>query len=495
MWVFAQGAEEEDMIGAMKLRYRIFLGYALTVLLFTVAAAAVYTSVRELEKLEREQDEMSALNMAIQNLETRSLGMQASARGLIIMKNEALMNRFRERETELRRLKDFLDKKIQDQKQRQIWTKLSEAQDRLTRLEEALVADVKEDKQEKAMELFKAGESVNMTSEVRSLIVAFQERQAELSNEAKSASSHAREVVYRVLIGGTFLVILLSIIVGLWTIRNANRLIGRTTNAISSSSKEIAATVTQHERIAVAQAAMVNETNVTVEELSASSRQCADQAATVVEVAQRASGLTSEGSSIVGDAIHGMTSLKENVGSVADQILRLSEQTGQIGNIATVVKDLAAQTNMPALNAAVEATRAGEHGKGFAVVASEVRKLADQSKKSAEEAYRIVSEIQKAGNSTIMVTEEGTKTVEEVSRIAGKVGDLFEALSVEAGRVYESAQQVVLNTRQQSSAINQIGEAMGNINASSKETAAGISQTKTGLHNLEEAARDLQQMV
>ena len=93
---------------------------------------------------------------------------------------------------------------------------------------------------------------------------------------------------------------------------------------------------------------------------------------------------------------------------VADQILRLGEQTTQIGSIANLVKDLATQTNMLALNAAVEAARAGDHGKGFAVVASEVRKLADQSKKSAEEAAALIAEVQKATNSTIMVTEEST---------------------------------------------------------------------------------------
>ncbi len=258
---------------------------------------------------------------------------------------------------------------------------------------------------------------------------------------------------------------------------------------------EIASTVAQQERTATEQAAMVNQTNVTVDELNASARQSAERAASAAELAQRASSLTEEGNLAVGQAIEAITGLKDKVGMVADQILRLGEQTSQIGSIANLVKDLASQTNMLALNAAVEAARAGDHGKGFAVVASEVRKLADQSKKSAEEAAALIADIQKATNSTIMVTEESTNTVEEVTRSAHKVEELFETLALEAGRVFENAQQVVLNAKQQSTALNQIGEAMNNINASSKETAAGISQTKVGIQNLEAGAQDLQAIV
>jgi hypothetical protein len=113
-----------------------------------------------------------------------------------------------------------------------------------------------------------------------------------------------------------------------------------------------------------------------------------------------------------------MNALREKVDAIADQILRLSEQTNQIGGISGLVSDLANQTNMLALNAAVEAVLAGEHGKGLAVVSGEIRKLADQSRKSAEKINALVADIQTAINSTVMVTDEGTKTVEEGVKIA-----------------------------------------------------------------------------
>jgi methyl-accepting chemotaxis protein len=186
-----------------------------------------------------------------------------------------------------------------------------------------------------------------------------------------------------------------------------------------------------------------------------------------------------------------MNSLKDKIAAMADQIMRLGEQTGQIGSIATLVKDLSGQINMLALNAAVEAARAGEHGKGFAVVASEVRKLADQSKKSAEQATTLVADIQKATHSSIMMTDEGTRTVADVTQLAQKVAELFNSLSGMVSSVNENAQQVMLNAKQQSSAFTQVAEATNSIAIGAKETAAGISQTKIGVQKLNETAASL----
>lgn len=266
-------------------------------------------------------------------------------------------------------------------------------------------------------------------------------------------------------------------------------------NTISATSTEIASTVEQHERTATEQAASVSETTSTIDELGASSRQSTEQADAVAAMAKQAMSTTEEGVKMARQASDGMANMKDKVESIGGQILHLSEQTGQIGKIATMVTDIAGQINMLALNAAVEAVRAGEQGKGFAVIAQEVRKLADQGKKSAEQANTIVSDIQKATNSAVMVTEEGTKTVSEVAGIAQKAGEAFASISGVATTVYENAQQVSLNSRQQAAAIKQVTDAMNSVSAGAKETAAGITQTKIGIQRLSEAAQNLKKMV
>jgi methyl-accepting chemotaxis protein len=258
---------------------------------------------------------------------------------------------------------------------------------------------------------------------------------------------------------------------------------------------EISATITQHDRTAAMQSSSVSETTATMEELAVSSRQSTEQAQSAADMARKANMLTEEGTEAICQAIEAMSSLKGKVGEVAEQILTLSEQTGQIGSIADLLKDLSAQINMLALNAAVEAARAGEHGKGFAVVAAEVRKLSVESRKSAEQARAIVSGIQKATDASIMKTEEGSRSIENVTSIARTASHLFESISGMVGQAYNSSQQVVLNARQQSLAIGQVVEAANNINSGVKEMAAGISQTRIGIQNFTEMAEKLRKMV
>jgi methyl-accepting chemotaxis protein len=297
------------------------------------------------------------------------------------------------------------------------------------------------------------------------------------------------------ILGGTVLSLVLGIF-ALWLInRNFIKPVKEVINVIASISTEIAATITQHECTASQQASAANQTSTAIEELSASSRLSSDQAANAAAVTKSAGVAIVQGDESTHQAVIAMADLKQKIATMAEHILHLGEQTSQIGTIATVLKDLAAQINMLALNAGVEAARAGEHGKGFAVVASEIRKLADESKKSAEQTAVLVTDIQKSTNSSILMTEEGSRTVHEVTQIVQKAAELFNNLANLTGVANENAQQVMLNAKQQAAAFNQIMEATNSIAAGAKETAAGICQTKVGVQNLNQAAENLKAIV
>ena len=194
--------------------------------------------------------------------------------------------------------------------------------------------------------------------------------------------------------------------IGVFRGRQIVTLIKELVNGISSASQQIFSTLDEQERIASQQAASVSETTTTMDELEASSRQSAEQAKSAVTAAQEALELAQGGTEAVGETLEGMFTLEKKVGAIAEQIVLLSEQANQIGSISQFVSDVANKTNMLALNSSVEAVRAGEHGKGFSVVANEIRKLADQSQRSAEKINALVTEIQGSINSTVMVTEE-----------------------------------------------------------------------------------------
>ncbi|MEO0456598.1 MAG: methyl-accepting chemotaxis protein [Cyanobacteria bacterium P01_A01_bin.114] len=282
---------------------------------------------------------------------------------------------------------------------------------------------------------------------------------------------------------------------GILRSRQLVELIQQLTNGISSSSQQIFSTVSEQERIANQQAASVNETTTTMDELEASSRQSAEQANAAVIAAKQALDNTQQGSHAVGETLEGMFRLEQKVEAIAEKIVHLSGQANQIGGISELVADFANQTNMLALNSSVEAVRAGEHGKGFAVVANEIRKLSDQSQQSAEKINLLVNEIQKAINATVMVTEEGTKTVKSGVQNAQNAEHAFQGIKNSMDTVVINNQQVSLTLKQQVDAIRQVVEAMTVIDRGSKETASGLTQTLSGTEHLNKTAVSLKQMV
>jgi methyl-accepting chemotaxis protein len=296
----------------------------------------------------------------------------------------------------------------------------------------------------------------------------------------------------------TVVVVVTSVVVSMIAALFANRttrMITEIANVIAESSVEIASTMEQQERSTSQQAMAVNQTTSTMNELNNSARQSAEQAEGSAHGARQALNLSREGSNAVEDTLEGMNTLREKVGAIAQQIMRLSQQTNQIGSISTIVADLANQTNMLALNASVEAVRAGEHGRGFGVVASEIRKLADQSKNSAEKISTLVADIQNSIDLTVMATDEGTKTVEDGVKIAQETEKAFSGVSNAINDIVLSTQQISLNAEQQVTAIQQVVDAMNSLNSSAQENVQGISQVKTRTQELSQAAQTLQSIV
>lgn len=264
---------------------------------------------------------------------------------------------------------------------------------------------------------------------------------------------------------------------------------------VTAFSSQIFSTINQQERIANQQLSSVQETNVTMDELSASSQQSAQQAEGAVFGAKQALGRVEQGTIAIQKALQELETLKVKVESIAEKIIQLSEQTHQIGSVSDVVSDLSNQTNMLALNAAVEAVRAGEHGKGFAVVASEIRKLSDASQKSSQKINTLVNDIQRMIQTTVVVTEEGTKKVESGVQIAHQTAQIFADVAGSIEQIVQSSQQIALTSTQQALAIGQVNQAMNNLTSGANETAQGISQIKVGGEKLNESTQNLKEIL
>ncbi len=290
-------------------------------------------------------------------------------------------------------------------------------------------------------------------------------------------------------------VAVIAIAVSLFITEPMVRRITSVVQTIVSASSEMASTVEQQERTLQQQAASVNQSTATADELNASSQRSAERAQAAELQARQVLQLAEEGTVFVEQTLKGTNDVQNKVETIAEQISQLSDFTRQIGTISTLVSDLANQTNMLALNASVEAVRAGEHGKGFAVVASEIRKLADQSRSSAQRIDNLVSTIQSAIETTATATEDGTKTLSKTMAIATSTAEKFVGVKDAIRDIAIGSQQIAATANQQARAIEQLVEAMNALDRGVGETASSISQTRLGSQDLNQAALTLQKMV
>jgi methyl-accepting chemotaxis protein len=190
-----------------------------------------------------------------------------------------------------------------------------------------------------------------------------------------------------------------------------------------------------------------------------------------------------------------MNSIRGQMSSIAESILGLSAQSQAIGEIIASVDDLAAQSKLLAVNAAIEAAKAGEGGKGFSVVAQEVRLLAAQSKQATMQVRAILSDIQSATTGAVMTTEQGSKAVEAGVRQSSAAGASIGALADSIANAAQAATQIAASSQQQFVGMDQIALAMRNIRDASAQTVASTKQAETAAQQLQELGQKLKQLV
>ncbi|GEM_PF-482542 len=268
-----------------------------------------------------------------------------------------------------------------------------------------------------------------------------------------------------------------------------------TINILVSSSSEILAATTQVATGTAETATAISETSSTVEEVQQSSKQSSQKAKNVADSAQRVVQVFQNGQKAVEETINGMNKIREQMDSIAQTVVRLSEQSQSIGGIIASVTDIADQSNLLAVNAAIEAAKAGEQGKGFAVVAQEIKNLAGQSKQATLQVRNILNDIQKVTGAAVMATEQGSKAVESGLKQSVQAGEAIRILAESSNEAVQAATQIVASSQQQVVGMDQIGVAMQNINQAGTETAVSMVQAEKSAKSLYELGQKLKTMI
>lgn len=266
-------------------------------------------------------------------------------------------------------------------------------------------------------------------------------------------------------------------------------------NVLAAASAEILASTTLVASGASETASAVTETTATVEEVKQTSQLASQKVRLVADSAQRSLQVSQQGKKSAEDAIQGMDRIREQMETIAESIVSLSEQGQAIGEIIATVNDLAEQSNLLAVNAAIEAAKAGEHGKGFAVVAHEVRSLAVQSKEATAQVRTILNDIQKATNAAVMATEQGSKVVEAGEKQSGETGEAIRLLADSIAESADASTQIAASSHQQMVGMEQIALAMENIKEASTLSITSTRQAEQSAQNLHELGQKLKGLV
>ncbi|MGH9591767.1 MAG: methyl-accepting chemotaxis protein, partial [Bryobacteraceae bacterium] len=202
-----------------------------------------------------------------------------------------------------------------------------------------------------------------------------------------------------------------------------------------------------------------------------------------------------EGGRIVEETLSKMRSIANSVGETATKVQELGKSSDQIGEIIGVIDDIADQTNLLALNAAIEAARAGEQGRGFAVVADEVRKLAERTSKATKEIASMIKNIQAETKVAVSAMQDGTNQVEMGVESTTQAGSSLHDIIRVSEQVGDMITHIATAATQQSSATEQVNANVEQIAKITQETAAGAQESAKAVHDLSNLALDLQNMV
>ncbi|WP_171056471.1 methyl-accepting chemotaxis protein [Paenibacillus sinopodophylli] len=253
---------------------------------------------------------------------------------------------------------------------------------------------------------------------------------------------------------------------------------------------------------AQSQHSYASEASQAMGEMTVGVQRIADSSASVSSSAEEVAEQTRAGSAQLQSAIHLMDELQMSVAETGRAIDRLGERSDQIGGMIDMISNISTQTNLLALNAAIEASRVGEHGRGFAVVAAEIRKLAEQTKKAAEQVTDLVEDVRGDTNKAALTMAAGNEKVQQGVKSVADSGQLFTSILTEMsqvnGQIQEvsaAAQQMTASTEQVSASVSQLADLASEASSESQSVAAASEEQLASMEEISASAEALSNMV
>ncbi|MFL5350636.1 MAG: methyl-accepting chemotaxis protein [Hyalangium sp.] len=264
---------------------------------------------------------------------------------------------------------------------------------------------------------------------------------------------------------------------------------------ISATTEEILATSGRYEAGAAEQASSLDETSATTEELARSARQIAENAGSVAEIAQRTLGAAQGGQGSAEAFLASMSRMRNDNQAIASAVTRLNKRVQQIGKIVEFINGVADKSDLLALNAELEGTKAGEVGRGFSLVAAEMRRLAENVLESTKEIEGLIEEVREASRAAVAATEGGVRATDTGTSLAQQVSESLKQILDLAGQTSDAVRSISLATQQQQTGTDQLADTMADILRITQQSLNATKQVSTANGDLLVLALDLRNVV
>lgn len=265
--------------------------------------------------------------------------------------------------------------------------------------------------------------------------------------------------------------------------------------SLNSATTEILATTTQVASSASQTSSAVAQTSASIEEIKQTAKASSAKAKQTTESTNKAMDIAKSGTDKLIENMQGLSQIKEKMDLIASNIVLLSQQSQQIGEITSTVEDIANQSNMLAVNASIEAVKAGEQGKGFSVVALELKNLSEQSKQGVKQVQKILTDIQKVTGTLVMVAEQGAKAVESGVKQALSAKTSMDKLNETVMNAANANKQISASYEQELAGMDQISGAMSSVKEATLQNLSSIKQVEESAHDLNGLSQKLRELM
>lgn len=476
---------------------KIALGFGITALALIVVGVVGYRSARALIANDELVAHSQQVRRGVAALQAKLIDAETGQRGFLITGDDAFLEPYKAGLPEIEHLFTELKQLTSDNAGQQ--NRLDQLRPlidtRLTQLKDVIDQRRAQKGIDQAAATIQHGDGKRTMDQIRSTIGEIDREEASLLDSRRRDAEASTELTTSVIVYGSLGALVLTVLVAWLIASSLGRQIGTAVQSMQSSSTELQAAANQQASGSKEQATAMAQIATTMTELLATSRQIAESSQRVSQLAGQTATSARSGGATVAKGNEASVSMRKQVDQIVGHMVDLGKRSQQVGAVLDIVAELAEQTNILAINATIEAAGAGEAGRRFGVVADEIRKLADRVGASTKEIRGMIEDVRGAVNTTVMVTEAGSKAVDTSASTVIDMAVSFQDIAGLVVTITEAAREIELSTKQQASAVEQVNAAIGNVAQAARETEASATQTLQTASQLTTLSSDLGRIV